>query len=97
MMNLKKIFVSCFFWLFAQSILAQEAKISALSFDNINLEYKGLEKVKNLVNSSKYDDAAKELLKYYRNRTNVKLLDYNLEDNAKFAGKKVKQYFPLFL
>ena len=91
MMNLKKIFVSCFFWLFAQSILAQEAKISASSFDNINLEYKGLEKVKNLVNSSKYDDAAKELLKYYRNRTNVKLLDYNLEDNAKFAGKKVNE------
>jgi hypothetical protein len=83
------IFIFAFILFFAQNILAQEAKINKSSFDFIDLNYKGLEKVKALVVSEKYDQAAAELLRYYRNRTAVKHLDFNIGDKKKYAGKKV--------
>lgn len=89
MINLKNIFIFSFVLFFAQNILAQEAKINQSSFDIINLDCKGLEKVKALVASNQYDEAAKQLLNYYRNRTGVVHLDYNIGDKEKFAGKKV--------
>lgn len=46
---------------------AQETQITKASFDNINLAYPGLEKVKTLFNATKYDDAAAALLSYYKN------------------------------
>lgn len=85
----RNIFVFGFILFFAQNILAQEIKVNKSGFNNINLDYKGLEKVKTLVVSNRYEDAAKELLKYYRNRTDVRHLDFDSNDNEKFAGKKV--------
>ncbi|TCC89967.1 heparin-sulfate lyase HepC [Pedobacter hiemivivus] len=72
-------------------IYAQETGITKSSFDHINLSYPGLEKTNKLFLAGKYNDAANELLKYYRNRTNVKHLDFNVSDAQKFAGKKVNQ------
>jgi len=83
------IFTFAFILFFAQNILAQEAKINKSSFDFIDLNYKGLEKVKALVVSEKYDQAAAELLRYYRNRTAVKHLDFNITDKKKYVSKKV--------
>lgn len=91
-MNIKKnILFFAFILFFAQSILAQEAKINKTSFDLINLNQIGLENVKNLVDSAKYHEAAVELLRFYRQRTHVKHLDFNIDDKAKFAGKKVNE------
>ncbi|MEN9909056.1 MAG: hypothetical protein RLZZ540_2205 [Bacteroidota bacterium] len=89
MINLKNIFIFTFILFFAQTILAQEAKINKSSFDLINLNQIGLEKVKNLVDSAKYNEAAAELLRFYRKRTSVRHLDFNIDDKEKFAGKKV--------
>lgn len=91
-MNIKKnILFFAFILFFAQSILAQEAKINKTSFDLNNLNQIGLENVKNLVDSAKYHEAAVELLRFYRQRTHVKHLDFNIDDKAKFAGKKVNE------
>jgi len=70
---------------------AQEAGITRTSFDNVNLTYPGLEKTNKLFLAGQYNDAAKELLKYYRNRRGVKHLDFNAGDAQNFAGKKVNQ------
>ncbi|MGQ7947323.1 heparin-sulfate lyase HepC [Flavobacterium sp. WC2509] len=88
-MKIKNIFSFIFILLLAQNIFAQEAKINQSSFDFINLNEIGLEKVKNLVASAKYNEAATELLRFYCNRTNVRHLDFNIDDAAKFHGKKV--------
>ncbi|MEA9414149.1 heparin-sulfate lyase HepC [Flavobacterium sp. PL02] len=85
----KNTFILAFILLLVQNIFAQEAKINQSSFENINLDSKGLEKVKALVVSKKYEDAAAALLKYYRTRTGVKSLDFNPADKEKLAGKKV--------
>ncbi|TDO97094.1 heparin-sulfate lyase HepC [Flavobacterium sp. 245] len=68
---------------------AQEAKIKKESFDAINLNYPGLEKVNKLYTSGKYDDAAKTLLDYYRNRKNIKHPEFNIGDEASFKGKDI--------
>ncbi|RWU10840.1 heparin-sulfate lyase HepC [Pedobacter chitinilyticus] len=73
------------------TVKAQEQPIHKSSFEQINLASKGLEKVKKLVDDANYDEAAKELLKYYRNRTHVRHLEYNLDEQQKFAGKKVNE------
>lgn len=88
-MKIKNIFLFAFMLLFAQNILAQEAKINQSNFDFINLNEIGLEKVKILVASAKYNEAAAELLRFYRNRTHVRHLEFNIEDTEKFAGKKI--------
>lgn len=85
----KYLFIFAFILFSAQNILAQETKINKTSFDLINLDYKGLEKVKALVTAKKYEDASEQLLKYYRGRTDVKNLDFNSTDRQKYAGKKV--------
>ena len=48
-------------------------------FSLLNLDYPGVEKVKNLHQEGKDADAAKALLDYYRARTNVKTPDVNLK------------------
>lgn len=89
MKNLKKIALLSFLLLTACFSNAQKKPIGKSSFDIINLDYKGLEKVKALVTSNKYEEAATALLKYYHNRTGVRHLDFNIDDKEKFAGKKV--------
>lgn len=68
---------------------AQDIPITKQSFDFINLKYPGLEKTNQLYTAGKYQDAAKELLDYYRNRTNVKHPDFKLGDETNFRGKNI--------
>jgi heparan-sulfate lyase len=57
------------------------------SFDVINLNYPGLEKVKNAVVANKYDEAASALLQYYRNKIGSKKPDFsNLEIQVDTTG-----------
>lgn len=77
--------------LWTGNLLAQEPAISKKDFQHINLDYSGLEKTKQLVLAGDYQEAAQELLKYYRSRKNVKHLDYNPEDVQKYAGKKLSK------
>ena len=65
---------------------AQELPINKSSFSNINLNYPGLEKVNKLTKIGDYNDAAKELLSYYRYRSKIKLVEYNIEDKGQYAG-----------
>ena len=91
MMNLKKIILLLTLaptLLFAQQ---QNNRVSKDSFSNLNLNYPGLEEVNKLVAANDYENAAKALLKYYRKRDNIKHPDYNKEDQAKFAGKKLAE------
>lgn len=83
------IFIFGFILFFVQVFFAQETRINKSSFDIIDLDYKGLEKVKKLVSSEKYEEASAELLKFYRSRTNVKHLNFDRNDKQKYAGKKV--------
>ncbi len=89
MKNLKKITIFSFLLLISSFSNAQEKPITKSSFDNINLNYPGLEKVNTLFNAAKYDEAAKELLSYYRNRKNIKHPDFNVGDEARFRGKDI--------
>ncbi|SMD03267.1 heparin-sulfate lyase HepC [Pedobacter nyackensis] len=91
MMNLKKIILLLTLaptLLFAQQ---QSNRVSKDSFSNLNLNYPGLEEVNKLIAANDYENAAKALLKYYRKRDNIKHPDYNKEDQAKFAGKKLAE------
>ncbi|MFL9829336.1 heparin-sulfate lyase HepC [Flavobacterium sp. ST-87] len=85
-----KNFISLFFILISAVLAqAQETKITKESFDNINLNYPALKKVKTLFNEAKYEDAAKELLSYFRNRKNVKHPEFNIGDENRFRGKDI--------
>lgn len=89
-MKFKKIsimaFLSLVFW-FAN---AQETPLEKESFDIINLNYPGLEKVHQAVLDKKYNEAAKELLEYYRKRSTVKHPEFNVADRAAFVGKPIE-------
>jgi heparan-sulfate lyase len=89
MINLKKATALFFMLLMAFLAKAQEKPITKESFDNINLAYPGLEKANQFFNSGKYDDAAKELLSYYRNRKNIRNAEFNLGEEAQFKGKDI--------
>ena len=71
----------------ASNINAQELKSEAFSL--LNLDYPGLEKVKALHQEGKEKEAATALLDYYRNRTNVKSPDVNL-NNIKISKQEQK-------
>lgn len=88
-MNIKKLISFCFILVSSVLVQGQEAKITKESFDNINLNYPALEKVKSLFNAAKYNEAAKELLTYYRNRKNIKHPDFNVGDEARFRGAAI--------
>nr|WP_121271829.1 heparin-sulfate lyase HepC [Pedobacter schmidteae] len=88
-MKLKRIFLLLTLvptLLFAQQ---QGTPVTKDSFNNLNLSYPGLEEVNKLVTAKDYENAAKALLKYYRKRSNIKHPEYNKEDKARFAGKKL--------
>jgi heparan-sulfate lyase len=73
----------------AFTAFAQEKMLSKESFAIINLDQPGLEKVKKAVSATKYEVAADALLKYYRERSSVRHLNFNTDDIIKFKGKKV--------
>lgn len=89
MKNLKKTTALIFMLLTVCFSKAQEAPVKKESFDAINLEYPGLEKVNTLFKTEQYEAAAKELLNYYRNRKNIKNPEFNVGDEAEFKGKEI--------
>ncbi|MCC9064798.1 heparin-sulfate lyase HepC [Flavobacterium piscisymbiosum] len=86
---MKKAPAFIFFLLIACFTNAQEKSITKESFDNINLNYPGLENVNKNVTAGKYDAAAQDLLLYFRNRKNIKHPDFNVGDEARFRGKDI--------
>lgn len=90
-MKLKSIFLLAVLMLCWRGIYAQEKKITKDQFNQINLNYPGLEKTNQFYLEGKYNDAAKSLLTYYRQRSGVKHLDFNVTDGQQFAEKKVNQ------
>lgn len=56
------------FLLFLLTWFANAQQLTQSSFDAIDLNYPGLEKVKTLVSSKNYETAATELLRYFRER-----------------------------
>lgn len=68
-----------------------KSNLTAQDFNQINLAYPGLEKVKKLVDNMKYEAAAKELLAYYRGRKNIKHPEYNIGDRARYFGKPLSK------
>jgi heparan-sulfate lyase len=90
-MNFKRMVLAAFIIFCSGNIIAQDKAVTKKSFEYIDLTYPGLEKINKLFLDSNYNDAANELLKYYRNRKGVKHLDFNLSDAQKFIGKKVDQ------
>lgn len=89
-MNILKTTTIFLFTLFTVCLTeAQEIKIKKESFDAINLNYPGLEKANKLYISGKYEDAAKALLDYYRNRKNIRHPDFNIGDETRFRGKDI--------
>jgi heparan-sulfate lyase len=89
MINLKRTTALFFMLITVCFTNAQETPITKASFDNINLTFPGLEKANIFFNEGKYDDTAKELLGYYRNRKNIKHPDFNVGDDARFKGKEI--------
>lgn len=65
------------------------AALNESDFKCVNLNSKGLESVKESYDNKRYQEAATKLLSYYRTRTHIKHPDYNLEDKAKYYGKKL--------
>lgn len=56
----------------AAPLPVQSEAIDRKNFDSINLSYPGLEQVRALYLAQRYDEAARELLAYYRSRNNVR-------------------------
>lgn len=68
---------------------AQQA-VGKDSFAVVNLDYPGLEKVKQQVAAGKYDAAAAQLLDFYRNRTGLLRPDFDMAELKASAGKTLK-------
>jgi heparan-sulfate lyase len=90
-MKLKRIILLAILPLYSTGIFAQETLITKENFKNINLTYPGLETTNKLFLTGKYNEAANELLKYYRNRKNVRHPEFNLGDEARFKGKTLSK------
>lgn len=86
MINMKT-FICCLYLLIPLCSAAQESTLINERFSIINLDYPGLEEVKKLTSQGKYEDAANALLHYYRNRTNVKVSDYRMDEKEAVRGK----------
>lgn len=84
---LKYLTVCVMFALGTASAAAQELRKEA--FDLLNLDYPGLEKVKEACGRQDYQEAAKALLDYYRTRRDVVQPDIDL-NNLKISEKEQK-------
>lgn len=74
--------------LFLSIMLAKAQRpITKESFNIINLNYPGLEKVKVAVNTGKYSDAAAALLQYYRQKNASKTPDFSNAENPPDINK----------
>ncbi|MCC9016504.1 heparin-sulfate lyase HepC [Flavobacterium lipolyticum] len=89
MKNLKKTITLLLLFTTAYFTHAQEKQLTKESFDVVNLHYPGLENVNQLFTSGKYDEAARALLNYYRERRKIKSPDFNVGDETRFRGKDI--------
>lgn len=76
-MQLKKTISLCSLLICTLLCRAQDIQINKESFAPINLSYPGLEKTNQLFTAGKYDDAAKELLSYYRKKSKRREPDFS--------------------
>ncbi len=74
-------FLFCLLCLNRGMVQAQQ-KIDKSSFTNINLDYPGLEAVKNAVESNRFDVAAAALLKYYKTKLQANEPDFSNMETA---------------
>mgnify|MGYP006167492157 FL=1 len=88
-MNLKRNIALCIMLIGSIVAYAQEIQLTKASFDHLNLSYPGLEKVNKNVVNGQYEAAAAELLKYYRQRKNIKHPEFNHSEEARFRGKDI--------
>lgn len=77
MKNLKYILGTVLLFL---AIVAEAQQVRKEAFDLLNLNYPGLEKVKEACAHQQWEEAAKSLLTYYRNRTGITHPDVDLND-----------------
>lgn len=68
-----------------------KSHINAEVFELLNLNALGLEKVKKQVDQKKYNQAASELLDYYRNRTHIKHPEVNASEKESRLGEKISK------
>lgn len=96
-MKVIRFILATLFLLVTVATEAQELKKEA--FDLLNLDYPGLEKVKAACTQQKWNEAAQELLNYYRQRTNVVHPDIDLknlslsEEEQKWADDALEHTF----
>ena len=64
------------------AIIADAQQLRKEAFDLLNLDYPGLEKVKTACSRQRWEEAAQELLAYYRNRTDIAHPDIDLKNLA---------------
>jgi len=88
-MKLRIFYILIMFELFFGNLKAQESPISKQDFNNINLTYPGLEKVNQQFQSARYEQAAQELLIYYRNRKKIHHPEFNIGEEYRFKGKSI--------
>ena len=74
---MKKLLIFCLALLTAAGLCAQEQQTL---YEMLNLDYPGLEKVKQAAEKGDWKRADKELLKYYRARNTVKITDIDMEN-----------------
>lgn len=84
---MKKAFI--FILLLGLSVCSYALELDKNVFEVINLDHKGLEKVKQYHNEGKDKEALIELLKYYRTRTSVSHPDIDLQ-NVKIGKEEQK-------
>ncbi len=77
---MRKILLLLLVSFFTIPFLSAKESINVKAFELLNLDYKGLEKVKKYVKSGNTNKAAKELLKYYQTRTSVVNPDLDLQN-----------------
>ena len=87
MKNLKKI--SLLFLMMTGFTNAQETSINKESFNTINLDYPGLEKINQLVKDAKYNEAAAGLLSYYKNKNATKAPDFSNAETSVDINKPI--------
>lgn len=93
---MKKLLIFCLALLTAAGLCAQEQQ--AL-YEMLNLDYPGLEKVKQAADKGDWKRADKELLKYYRARNTVKITDIDMEnvtinkEEQKWADESLEHKF----
>src|SRR5690606_16966404 len=67
------------------------ANPSGTIFEKLNLNYPGLENVRNLADKKEYKKAADALLKYFKDRKAIRHPEFNKEDQSKYYGKKLPE------